>query len=189
MGILSFALRNCYPLQSGLGKIANSNFIKRLDGNPLGDIVAKAGRFRPAVPQDDYVGRSIKYFGDLDRKVTWVIRRVLKPGDTALDIGANLGLVSFKMLENVGSDGKVIAFEPQSRMRDCIEKSIAINGIENLHLRGIGLASKLGTLRLSIPDRNAGAASFVSKRGTQFEEVAVETMDEFWRPRAYKKLN
>ena len=152
-----------------------------MDGNPAGDIVARSGRFHLMVPQDDYVGRSIKYFGDLDKKVTWVIRNVLQPGDTALDIGANLGLISFKMLDRVGASGTVIAFEPQSRMTDYIEQSISLNSIDNLFVHKMGLSDRSDTLRLSIPKENAGAASFVSEDGARFEEVPVTTLDEFNR--------
>lgn len=178
---ISAQLRVFYPLQSGLGTIANSKFFRKLDGNPMEDIVAKSGSFSLVVPQNDYVGRSIKYFGDLDRKVTWVVRKVLQPGDHAIDIGANLGLVSFKMLESVGSSGKVISFEPQSRMINYIEQSMRLNGIENLHLQKMGLADKADNLRLSIPEHNAGAASFASEAGSHFEEVPVTTLDEFNR--------
>jgi FkbM family methyltransferase len=172
-------LRMVYPFQSGLGTVANSQLLRRLDGNPSGSIIARSGRFKLVVPQDDYVGRSIKYFGDLDKKVTWVVNKVLQPGDTALDIGANLGLVAFKMLERVGPSGKVIAFEPQSRMTDFIAQSIAQNSIKNLHLQKMGLADAPATLQLSIPEHNAGAASFVSEGGALFEEVPVTTLDDF----------
>ena len=178
---ISTLLRVLYPMQSGLGLIANCKFFRKLDGNNLGDIVVKSGRFSLVVPQNDYVGRSIKYFGDLDKKVTWLVRKVLQPGDHALDIGANLGLVSFKMLERVGPSGKVIAFEPQSRMINYMEQSITLNGTENLHLQKLGLADKPDKLRLSIPEHNAGAASFALEAGSRFEEVPVTTLDDFYR--------
>lgn len=168
-----------YPLRSGLGTLANSNLFKSLDGNPNTESYVPSGTFKLMVPDDDYVGRSIKYFGDLDRKVTWVIRQVLRRGDTALDIGANLGLVSFKMLETVGKSGRVFAFEPQSRMVSFIERSIAENGVENLHLQQQGLASAPGVLKLSIPEGNAGAASFATSNAERVEEVAVTTLDAF----------
>ena len=172
-------LRKIYPLKSGLGTVANSRLLRRLDRNPSGNFIARSGRFKLVVPQDDYVGRSIKYFGDLDKKVTWVVNNVLQSGDTALDIGANLGLVSFKMLERVGPSGKVIAFEPQSRMTDFITQSIAQNNIKNLHLQKAGLADAPAMLQLSIPQDNAGAASFVSEGGGRVEEVPVTTLDDF----------
>lgn len=182
MKLLSSILCNIcrfYPLQSGLGTIANSKFLQKIDGNPKTDALVKFGKFGLIVPENDYVGRSIKYFGDLDRKVTWVLRKTLQPGDTALDIGANLGMVSFKMLEMVGSSGKVIAFEPQSRMVDYIQQSIKHNRVENLLLHKEGLADRKDVLRLSIPDSNAGAASFTVENGSHFEEVPVTTLDDF----------
>lgn len=181
MNVLPPVLRHVYPLNSGLGTISNSRVFRFLDGNPGGDVVASVGRLKLIVPQDDYVGRSIKYFGDLDRKITWVVRRVLRPGDTALDIGANLGLLSFKMLEQVGEEGKVISFEPQSRMARYIERSISHNGIGNLSLQNIGLGDREGSLRLAIPEHNAGAASFVAGKEGRFEEVPVTTLDAFYR--------
>lgn len=181
MALFQKLLRTFYPFQSGLGTIANSKALRRLDGNPGGDIVAKVGRYGLVVPQDDYVGRSIKYFGDLDKKVTWVIEKVLQPGDIAIDIGANLGLISFKMLERVGVSGKVIAFEPQSRMISYLEKSIVHNDIKNIHLQKLGLGDSPETLQLSIPFHNSGAASFSAEVGSHFEEVPVTTLDDFHR--------
>lgn len=170
-------LRSLYPLQSGLGTIANASLLKKLDGNPSADLLCAVGEFELLVPQDDYVGRSIKYFGDLDKKITWVVNQTLQPGDTALDIGANLGLVSFKMRARVGKTGRVISFEPQPRMTGYLEKSIAHNGIENLHLQKVGLGDTPGTLRLSIPQGNAGAASFATEGGAHVEDVPVTTLD------------
>lgn len=182
MNVLPRLLRLFYPLKSGMGTIANCNVLRRLDGNTGGDIVASSGRFDLVVPQDDYVGRSVKYFGDLDPKVTWVVQKVLQPGDIALDIGANLGLVSFKMLERVGGSGKVIAFEPQSRMTAYLTQSIARNDVDNLHVHKTGLGDRTATLRLSIPETNAGSASFVARdtaRSSRVEEVPVTTLDDF----------
>ena len=179
MPILPKLFRTLYPLQSGRGYLANSGFLKRLDGNPNGDIISDCGGFRLVVPQDEYVGRSIKDFGELDRKITWVVDRVLRPGDTAIDIGANLGLVSFSMLQHVGPSGRVHAFEPQSRMADYINRSISVNKVDNLLLHRAGLGDTPGTLRLAIPDNNAGAASLCSQNGTRFEDVAITTLDAF----------
>lgn len=181
MNLLPSLFRIAYPLQSGRGLIANSSLLKKLDGNRPGDAVAKVAGFSLVVPQDDFVGRSIKYFGELDRKVSWVVERVLQPGDIAIDIGANLGLVSFQMLERVGPTGQVFAFEPQPRMIGYIEKSMAMNGVENLHLQKMGLGAEPGKLWLSIPSANAGAASFCDATGENAVEVPVTTLDDFGR--------
>jgi len=43
----------------------------------------------------------------------------------------------------------------------------------------MGLGDEAGNLRLSIPEHNAGAASFASENGARFEEVPVTTLDDF----------
>ena len=39
------------------------------------------------VPTDDYVGKAVYYVGDLDRKLTEIFKRIVRPGDHVLDIG------------------------------------------------------------------------------------------------------
>jgi FkbM family methyltransferase len=41
-----------------------------------------------------------------------VLQRVLRPGDTVFDVGANRGLYSVSMAATVGASGRVVCFEP-----------------------------------------------------------------------------
>lgn len=50
--------------------------------------------------------------GCYEPEVTHVIMRALKPGDTAVDVGANIGFFSALMRQLVGPTGEVVAFEP-----------------------------------------------------------------------------
>ena len=42
------------------------------------------------------------------------IRRLVRPGSVVLDIGANIGALTLELARQVGSGGKVFAFEPTS---------------------------------------------------------------------------
>jgi FkbM family methyltransferase len=44
------------------------------------------------------------------------IARPLDPGELAVDAGAKIGYVSALMASRVGTDGEVIALEPQPRL-------------------------------------------------------------------------
>ena len=49
------------------------------------------------VPLDDYVGRAAYFVGDLDRKISALIQRIVRSGDQVIDVGANLGVVTLHL--------------------------------------------------------------------------------------------
>lgn len=96
----------------------------------------------------DALGRSVNFRMDLDPdfvsdrwildsfaaghvyepEVCWVMLRALRPGDTAIDVGANVGFFTCLMASLVGPTGNVVAFEPseQNLWRFC--ENIKLNG-------------------------------------------------------------
>jgi FkbM family methyltransferase len=164
-----------YPFYSGCGRLANHRAVQRLAGPS--DEIAWArvhGGYRVAAPLSDHVGRAIFYSGELDRKITWVCSRLVRPGDTVLDIGANLGLVSFILSSMVGTSGQVHAFEPNPRMQTLIEQAMARNGVRNIQLHRMALGARDDELTLTVPRENAGAASLVTtRRATDDTEMVV----------------
>ncbi len=126
----------------------------------------------------DYVGRSAYYLGDLDPKVSWIIKRVVNPGDVALDIGANIGLVTLLLARCVGTSGCVHAFEPNPAVASMLQDSIDDNQLAQVTLHRCGLGGESGRFSLSVPKDNAGAASFVrAMSGSVTVEVPVRTLD------------
>jgi len=63
----------------------------------------------------DGIDFSIFLLGYFEPATVAAYRRILRPGDIALDIGANRGAHSLPLAQAVGSTGKVIAFEPTAR--------------------------------------------------------------------------
>lgn len=154
-----------YPLYSGCGRLANHPLLNRLAGES--DEIAWArvhGGYVAAAPLDDFCGRAIFYAGELDRKISWVCSRLVSPGDTVLDIGANMGLVTLVLSALVGEQGRVHAFEPIPDMQALIERSIARNRIRNVELHRVALGAESGELMLSVPRGHSGAASLLPTR-------------------------
>lgn len=58
------------------------------------------------------VGRDIYFYGIFDKVVPEAIWRLLDAGETAIEIGANIGQNSLLMAARAGREGKVLAFEP-----------------------------------------------------------------------------
>lgn len=173
-----------YPLKSGCGPVANSALFRWLDKQGGPDAIARVVGARAVVPTGDYVGRAMRFVGDLDPKVSWVVDRVLRPGDTALDIGANLGLVSYRMSARVGPQGHVHAFEPQPRMQDYMRKTLDMNPGLPITVHPIGLGPVSDQLTLSVPPHNAGAATLMpnpygTRPDTETVNVKVEPLDTY----------
>jgi len=171
-----------YPFYSGCGSLANHRVVQALAGTGTGTAWGRVhGGNAVCAPLDDYVGRAVYYVGDLDRKITWVCSRLVRPGDTVLDIGANLGLVTFILSSLVGPSGTVHSFEPIPAMQELIERSRDRNGATNIRLHKCALGAESSVLSLSVPRGHAGSASFMAERrhaDSDQIDVPVRTLSE-----------
>jgi FkbM family methyltransferase len=80
------------------------------------------------------------------------ILTTLKPGDIAVDIGANIGFFSVLMAERVGPSGHIYAFEPLPRNASLLERSIAENDFQTrVTLARAAIADRAGALELISP--------------------------------------
>jgi FkbM family methyltransferase len=78
----------------------------------------------------DYIMRNRKY----EPHVTAVLKRTLKPGQTFLDIGANIGWHTLTAASLLKENGKIIAVEPNPRNVQLLYHSITINGFRNVRV-------------------------------------------------------
>jgi FkbM family methyltransferase len=70
------------------------------------------------------------------------VLRWLKPGMTAIDIGANVGVYSLPMARQVAPGGRVIAYEPASEPRRLQEISRRLNQANNLEIVAAALSDR-----------------------------------------------
>ncbi len=188
--VVAFLTRR-YPFYSGCGSFANSAVVTKLAGISHSTAWGKTPGGELLVKLDDYVGRAAFFTGDLDRKITWICQQIIRSGDTVLDIGANIGLVTLCMSRLVGTEGEVHAFEPQPDLQNLLKQSLHRNAISNVRLHGVALGSDEAMLELRIPDGNAGRASVVRNQDdstcTRFN-VPVQTLDRLIQEEGIKKI-
>lgn len=55
------------------------------------------------------------------------LKRIVKPGDVVVDIGANIGAITLPLGRYVGVSGHVIAFEPTAWAYDKLQKNLSLN--------------------------------------------------------------
>ena len=86
----------------------------------------------------------------------WLISHFLRPGDCAVDVGANIGLHTLAMSAAVGREGRVLAVEPDpSNLRLC-QRNLDFNGCTNVTLVGVAASDQAATMRLFLSEQNRG---------------------------------
>ena len=87
----------------------------------------------------------------------------VRPGDWAIDVGANVGSVAGQLCRAVGREGLVWAFEPIPRNVDRLVRLAEVNDLVQLRVFGFALSSVKGTSCINLPgDGGSGHASFTA---------------------------
>ncbi len=83
-----------------------------------------------------------------------LFRDYCRPGDLAVDVGANIGEVSIILSQQVGATGRVIAFEPHPRIVRYLKGNLALNGCLNVTAKNLAIAAAPGTVRMTDSKRD-----------------------------------
>jgi FkbM family methyltransferase len=83
-----------------------------------------------------------------NRRYEWlesrILEQVLRPGDIAVDVGANIGYYAALFSGCVGSEGKVFAFEPGAGTYSKLRDTIALLGLTNVDAHCVALSERAG---------------------------------------------
>jgi FkbM family methyltransferase len=122
------------------------------------------GRFKMFVDPGDYsVAVHLMMDGYWEMWLTEELLRIVKAGMVVADIGANLGYFTLIMADVVGSQGHVLAFEPNPRAADLLHRSVHSNGLAaqvSIEQYPLGAISGLPVTLYFDPEQAGGA--FVS---------------------------
>jgi FkbM family methyltransferase len=109
--------------------------------------------------------------------------RVVKPGDTFVDAGANVGYYTVIGSRLVGEKGKVYAFEPDPTNFALLQKIVQLNGLTNVVLEQKALSNRKGRLKLFIAEQNKGDHRIYQPDGESRPSLEVEAirLDEYFK--------
>ncbi len=126
--------------------------------------------------------------GDPDREPCFmkILTQELEPGMVAVDLGANLGYVTLKMAEIVGTGGKVYAIEPSTHNYRILQKNIKTNGYGgNVFHYQLALSNMCGIDKFYISDSTNLGGMTQTVHTNEAEEVSISTLDEFMKDKEY----
>lgn len=118
-----------------------------------------------------------------DLPIQLALQQVLHPGDTFVDIGANLGLVTLLASHLVGKQGHVLACEPNPTLGERLRRHRDQNGLDQVEIVSMALGEKAGIADLHEFAGHSGWGSLSSKGpgglvATRRFEVSVVTGDD-----------
>ena len=156
------------------------------------------GDLRLSLNLGEHMQGQIFWHGTYSRNIIFLLDRLLKPGMTLIDAGANIGEISLVAAKRVGAAGQVFAFEPIERFAGQLERSIAANGLTNLILRREGLADVAGEATIYVPAGRFGDGTKHDGLGTLFRmedrssaeaTISITTLDAFIESEGIAKVD
>jgi FkbM family methyltransferase len=136
---------------------------------------AKNGALIAISPLDLSVGWPCFEKGTWEPHVEACLRRLLKEGDVAIDVGANMGYFSAVMAQCVGSTGRVFAFEPVASTFRQLRLCQSLNEYAVLQPMQMALGAREGTLEIAFDPAFMGNASAYDRQSlSSGSSAAVE---------------
>jgi len=128
--------------------------------------------------------------GSYERDEIEFVRRLLKPGDITVDVGAHIGFFTIQMAAMVGPGGRVYAFEPLDANAELLDRAICENRFEErvvFQRAAVGAASGSAALTFAAETLNSGGAYLLRDgtaplTGNVVRKVAVVALDEIHLP-------
>jgi FkbM family methyltransferase len=141
--------------------------------------------FRMSLDRRAFVERTMYYSGIYNPWLTHAFKRILRPGDTMVDGGANIGYFSLLAAKCVGPSGAVHAFEPIPATFALLSDNLKLNSFPNAHANRVALGAEAGQAVFEMPQEadtnlalNRLATVVVTGRGEQIT-VRVRTFDDY----------
>ena len=127
---------------------------------------------------DPWISGMIRQGHPMDPKVLAVLRAFIRPGDTFLDLGGNIGWFTLIGSRLVGPRGKVFAVEPDPANAAVLRENIRRNGCANTTLFEVAAGASESTARLYRSAENAGDHQMAATSDrTDWVDVPVRRLD------------
>jgi FkbM family methyltransferase len=125
-------------------------------------------------------------FLDYEKTDSEMIFRLVKDGDSILDIGANIGWYSISLAKRYPGC-RIQAFEPIPKTFAYLQRNIALNGVGNITVNNHGFSNKADTLTFfyyPTGSGNASSAKLADVAGVEEIRCKVLPLDDYMQGQA-----
>ncbi len=132
---------------------------------------------------DRHIGRSLDLYGEWAESELELLGLFIRPGDTVIDVGANIGTHTVFFAQRAGDTGQVYGFEPQRIVFQNLCANLALNGLLNVHAFHAAVARQPGTIVVppisyAEPGNYGGVSLAAGGEVAGGERVPVTSLDE-----------
>jgi FkbM family methyltransferase len=110
--------------------------------------------------------------------IAW-FNKTAQPGETWLDIGANYGYTALAIRRQVGSQGRVFAFEPKLSTCGCLSQTMLLNSLPEVTVIPMALGSP-ESVELKQLVTIGGMVASTPAAGESVETIVVARLDWLW---------
>ena len=105
------------------------------------------------------VSKSLVFQSNYEFNETNLVKKVIKPGWTVIDVGANFGWYSIHFAQLVGQNGNIFSFEPIPETYEELNSNIKLNSCQNIKAFDFALGNKVGTISFGVPNFDGGSGT------------------------------
>lgn len=151
-------------------------------------VTARGGRFEIR-DYGEYIQRNIFFLGYHEFRETRLVCSVLERGQTFVDAGANLGWFTVLAARLVGDSGRVLSFEPSTRIRGHLTRNVELNGFSNVRIESCALGEASGTAVFSGGTEGNLGTGTITRPDAAGEAVDVRTLDDYCASQGIERID
>ncbi len=108
--------------------------------------------------------RVVARFTDADWPYAALVRAHVRAGDTVVDVGANMGYITARLAEYVGSTGRVYSFEPVPDTYEQLAETVRVRKLDQVTPIHACVSDQPGAVTMVVPEYESGGENLYESR-------------------------